>query len=70
MTHPAIHRYNIARARDENARLDWQRTQQAHRGYLIMRLLTGGFSVSRDGSHICYAESVEAARATIDALLD
>lgn len=40
----------------------------AYRGYLITKLLTGNFAVSKDGYHISYALSVDDAKTTIDLL--
>lgn len=43
---------------------------QAHRGYLIVPMSAGGFSIQKDGFHISYPRTLEDARKTIDELID
>lgn len=50
---------------------EWERcpgAQRAYRGYLIRRLFEG-FSISRGGFHIAYAQTSDRARAMIDELV-
>lgn len=40
----------------------------AHKGYLISKMLSGEYTVSKDGYHICYAQDVNDAKRKIEAL--
>lgn len=42
----------------------------AYRQYLIKHIRDGQFAISKDGHHIAYAKSIEAAKADIDLIAD
>ena len=42
----------------------------AYRGYLITRMFDGAFTIHRDGHHISYAPTIEAAHAIINDLTE
>jgi hypothetical protein len=46
-----------------------QRQSQAYKGYLIVPLMGGSWSITKDRYHISYATDVDNAKRTIDQLV-